>query len=168
MKDNSLNKTYSEEFKQMAVQKLLSNSERLSVTARKLDIPNSTLNGWKKKYGNLSSMSKNKKTTNDWTAEKKLEAIIKTGSMNENELGEYLRSHGLHSDDIERFKQEALTGFKSSGRPKLDPEVLELRKKNKKLEKNIKKKDKALAEYSARVILLKKSHEIWGVPEDEE
>ena len=111
--------------------------------------------------------SKNKSIT-DWTPEQKLEAIAKTYSMNEDELGEYLRANGLYSSDLESFKSDALNGFKSKGRPKLDPEVTKLRKQNNELSRNIKKKDKALAEYSARVILLKKSHEIWGEPEDDE
>jgi transposase len=43
-----------------------------------------------------------------------------------------------------------------------------LREENKALKKELYKKDKALAEVSARVILLKKSRLLWGEPEDEE
>jgi len=162
--------SYSEDFKQNAVKKLLSpGSGGLRATAVKMGIPQSTLFGWKEKYAKNSTMKKSKnKTIADWTAEEKLDAIIKTASMNEHELGEYLRSNGLHSSDLESFKKEFLTGVKAKGRPVVTQEVVKLRKKNKALEKNLKKKDKALAEYSARVILLKKSHEIWGDPEDEE
>jgi transposase-like protein len=169
MKDNSLNKTYSKAFKLNAVEQLLAaNSGGLTATACKIGIPNSTLNVWKKKYGSESTMKNSNKKIDDWTPEQKLEAINKTYSMSENELGEYLRATGLYSSDLENFKSEVLNGFKSKGRPKLDPEVSELRKQNKRLERDLKNKDKALAEYSARVILLKKSHEIWGTPEDEE
>ena len=111
--------------------------------------------------------SKNKLISN-WTPEQKLEAVFLTRSMNEQELGEYLRKNGLHSNDLESFKKDALAGFKTVGRPKHDPEIAILKKKQVKLEREIKRKDKALAEYSARVILLKKSHEIWGEPEDDE
>jgi len=159
---------YSEEFKQAAVQKLLSpESLGLSATARKIGIANSTLFGWKQKYSKSDSMKKNK-NIKQWNSEQKLEAIIKTALMTENELGEYLRMNGLHTDDLNRFKEEALAGFSSKGRPQLDPEVVNLRKNNKTLEKEIKRKDKALAELSARVILLKKSQEIWGDSEDDE
>jgi len=162
--------SYTEDFKKNAVETLLRpGSGGLSVTSRKLNIPDTTLIGWKKKYGNISSMKKSKnKSNNDWTPEQKLEAIAKTYSMNENELGEYLRANGLYSSDLESFKTDALNGFKSKGRPKLDPEVIELRKEKKLLKRDLKRNQKALAEQSARIILLKKSHEIWGEPEEDE
>ncbi len=166
MKNNLNNKTYNNSFKENAVQQLLRpNSLGLSATASKIGIPPSTLYGWKKKYANETFM---KKTINDWTPEQKLEAIIKTSSMAENELGEYLRSNGLFSSDLENFKKESLAGFKLKGRPKLDPEVVELRKQKKVLERDLRRTEKALAEQSARIILLKKSQEIWGDQEEDE
>ncbi|NOT78647.1 MAG: hypothetical protein HOP07_06540 [Bacteriovoracaceae bacterium] len=40
------------------------------------------------------------------------------------------------------------------------------KKKERRTYKRIKKKDKALAEFAARVVLLKKSHLLFGVDED--
>ncbi len=161
---------YNPSFKENAVQQLIRpGSLGLKATASKIGIPESTLYGWKKKYANNAPMKKKKNNTAvNWTPEQKLDAIIKTESMTENELGEYLRSNGLHSSDLEVFKKDALAGFKTAGRPKLAPEVAELRNKNKHLERDLKNKNRALAEFSARVILLKKSHEIWGEPEEDE
>lgn len=161
-------KTYSEDFKRNAVAKsLMPGSGGLTATARKFDLSPSTLFCWKKKYANSPTMKKSK-TIRDWTPEHKLNAIIKTATMSEEELGEFLRSNGLHSSDLETMKNDFLSASKSKGRPKLDPEVVELRKENKKLSKDLKRKDAALSEYAARVILLKKSHEIWGTKEDDE
>jgi len=159
---------YSEEFKQSAVKALLMpGSPGLNATAKKFDMSSSTLYTWKKKYANHTSMKKSKKIEN-WTPEQKLDAVIKTSSMNEEELGAYLRSNGLHSSDLEAIRLDCLPSSTAKGRPKLDPEINELRKQNKTLQKDLKRKDAALAEYSARVILLKKSHEIWGSEEDDE
>lgn len=160
--------TYTDAFKRSAVEKLLApNAPSLSSTAKKVGISPSTLFGWKKNYANQSLMKKNK-TINEWSIEQKLKALLDTASLNENELGAYIRSNGLYSSDLENFKKEILASAPPKGRPKLDPEVLELRKQKKKLEKDLTKTKNALAEQSARIILLKKSHEIWGVPEDEE
>lgn len=160
--------TYSEEFKKNVVQKLLlPNSGGLSVMARKYDVHPSTLFCWRKKYANFTFMKKSK-NINDWTSEQKLDAVIKTASMTEQELGEFLRSSGLHSSDLIAFKNDFLSVSKSKGRPKLAPEVVELRKEVKDLTKNLRRKDAALSEYAARVVLLKKSHEIWGTKEDDE
>jgi transposase len=163
------NGSYSELFKQRAVQQsLLPGSPGLNATANKIGIPTSTLFDWKKKYANNVSMKKTKSVAGSWTPEKKLQVIIETSSLSENELGEYLRKHGLHSSDIKEWKEECLSGFKSRGRPKKDPEFFELRKEKKDLERDLRRKEKALAEMSARVILLKKSQEIFGEIEEDE
>lgn len=162
--------TYTDSFRENAVEKLLmAGSTGLSATSRSLGVPASTLFGWKEKYAKNSGMkiSKEKSIVN-WSAEQKLEALIKTASMSENELGEYLRANGLHSSDLETFRFELVSSVQSRGRPKLDPEVVELRKTKKRLERDLRSTKDALAEQSARIILLKKSHEIWGVPEDDE
>lgn len=159
---------YSEEFRMNALQKLLSpGSPGLREIAENIGIPWSTLYSWKRKYASKTPMKKNKRIEN-WSLEQKLEAVVKTSSMSENELGEYLRGNGLHSSDVESFKMEFLKTASEKGRPKLDPEVARLRTQNKTLERELKRKDTALAEYCARVILLKKSHEIWGDPEEGE
>jgi len=132
--------------------------------AQEHDLPVSTLYGWKQKYAKRAGMSK----SNKWTPERKLEAIIKTASMSENELGEYLRKNGLHSSDLEQWKNDFYGSQKAPGRPKKDPELLRLEGNEKKLKKELRRKERALAEMSARVVLLKKSHEIFGGDEDDE
>ena len=51
---------------------------------------------------------------------------------------------------------------------KLDPELVELRNKEKELSQDLRRKDRAFAEMSARIVLLKKSRLIWGDGEDDE
>lgn len=165
------NTVYSEDFKKGAVQKLLGpNSLGLSGTARHLGLPLQTLFAWKKKMADGAVMKKRSDRTlpMNWTAEEKLEAVNKTYPMSENQLGEYLRAKGLNSCDLETFKKDFLACSSGLGRPKLDPEIVQLRTENKALQKNLNYKDKALAEVSARIVLLKKSQLLWGVREDDE
>lgn len=163
------NRLYSENFKQRAVEKYLApNSLGLKDSARKIGIPASTLFGWKEKYANSSSMKNKKDKIEKWTPERKLQVINETFSLSGNKLGEYLRGQGLHSSYIKEWKEEFLSGYKSPGRPKKDPEVFELRKEKKDIERDLRRKEKALAEMSARVILLKKSREIFGDKEEDE
>ena len=165
-------KSYNEEFRRNAVRKLLlPGAGSLNATAESLGIPMTTLFSWKRKYATDSSMKKtNKKTTiKSWTADDKLQAIIETASMSEHQLGEYLRKNGLHSANITQWKNECASGLKSTvGRPRKDDEVVELRKTKKALERDLHRKDKALAEMSARIVLLKKSHLLWGAGEEDE
>jgi len=137
-------KKYSEDFKRSCVQKLLMpDSIGLNATASKCNIPPSTLYTWKTKYAKLSTMEKSKKIQS-WSPEQKLEALIKTASMSEEELGEYLRSNGLHSSDLESFKSSYIDNVSIKGRPKLDPEVTALRKENSKLSRDLRKKTELL------------------------
>lgn len=163
---------YEESFKEMAVQKALSpGAPSLLNVAKSLGVPVATLFGWTRKYGIVEDMKKNTPknvSKKEWTAEEKLQAIINKSTMSENEFGEYLRSSGLHSVDVESFKNEYLLLIKEKGKVKVDHEVMHLRKEKKSLENDLHRKDKALAEMSARIVLLKKSHLLWGDPEGDE
>ena len=160
--------SYSEKFKQNAVKMYLTQGFSYPQLSKKLGVSTSSLHYWVKKYGKVQDMKNSKKLSKDWSPEQKLDAIMKAASMNEEELGEYLRSSGLHSSDLETFKTSFIDAIATKGRPKIDPEITSLKRQNNELSRSLVKKEKALAEYSARVILLKKSHEIWGTPEEDE
>lgn len=132
--------------------------------SKKIGVHHTSIRTWKKLYAMSLSMNSSKK----WTPEKKLQVIAETLSLSKSELGEYLRKHGLHSIELEEWRQSFISSQKSPGRPKKDPELVASNKREKALERDLKRKDKALAEMSARIILLKKSRLLWGEPEDEE
>jgi transposase len=162
---------YSEVVKESMVRKLTSPGGPSAVQlSKEVGIAHQTLSRWVKEYGNLSPMGKKRKRAEDWSAEKKFEAIVEAQSLEGQELGEYLRRQGLHSADLERWKAEILEGLKPKGRgrPRKDPEIFELRKREKALKGELRRKEKALAEASALLVLKKKAELIWGVREDEE
>lgn len=163
---------YDESFKSIAVQKALSpGAPSLTKLANSLGVPVATLFGWTKKYGievDMKKATSKKASKRELSAEEKLQAIINKSTMSENEFGEYLRSSGLHSTDIENFKNEYLLFIKEKSKVKVDHEVNHLRREKKSLENDLHRKDKVLAEMSARIVLLKKSHLLWGDPEDDE
>ena len=79
-------RTFSKEFKKAAIEKLLDpNGPGVTKLSEELDLYQSTLYTWKKKYANSHLMTKSNKPK-DWTPEQMLEAIIKTASMDEQEL----------------------------------------------------------------------------------
>lgn len=157
-------KAYSEEFKQTIVQKILMpGGPSISEMAEKIGVHHTSIRNWIKSHGKRSTME-----TKEWTPEAKLQAIIETAGMTENQLGEFLRANGLHFQDVENWKQGFYDAQKTVGRPKIDPELAQLRVEKKELTRDLNRKEKALAEMSARVILLKKSQQIFGGAEDEE
>lgn len=156
---------YSEEFKQSIVQKsLLPGGPSLRSLAKDNDLAVTTVYGWKRKYANQSSMKKSKKIS----PEKRFQILIETSSLSESDLGEYLRKNGLHSFDLDQWKKDCMSGMKTAGRPKLDPELTKSKNKEKELQKDLRRKEKALAEMAARVVLLKKTQLLFADEEDDE
>ena len=89
--------------------------------------------------------------------------------MDEQELGQYLRSNGLYRSQVEEWKREAqsLMSFKQTdSQKKINAIEKEKDHKIKQLEKDLRKKEKALAEASALLVLKKKANLIWGEEDD--
>ncbi|MDD4976828.1 MAG: transposase [Bacteriovorax sp.] len=155
---------HSAEFKESIVQKITTpGGPSIMQMSVKTGVHHASIRNWVKSYANTSGMKK----SNEWTP-KKLQAIAHTITMNEKQLGEFLRSNGLHSSDLEQWKQDFYSSQQSPGRPRLDPELVTLRAEKKELSSDLKRKDKALAEMAARIILIKKSQLLFGVNEEDE
>ena len=120
-----------------------------------------------------SQADKNKpiviKPAHKWTSEDKFHAALETASFSETQLAEYCRRKGIFVDDIKAWKNQCL---KANIEEKHDPNELkdslkEEKGKVKELEKELRIKEKALAETAALLVLRKKANAIWGDPEDE-
>ena len=92
--------------------------------------------------------------------------MIETASLNEVELSEYCRRKGLYPAQISAWTN-ACTQANASQTPKLDRTQLKAQVKHiKQLEAELRRKDKALAEAAALLVLQKKVRALWGEPED--
>ena len=96
------------------------------------------------------------KRAQDWTPEEKFQAVMETGELSEAELGVYVRRHGLHATQLDTWRAEshkaavaALGGAAAKG--KRSNEQREIRR----LEREVLRKDKALAETTALLVLKK-------------
>ena len=105
----------------------------------------------------------------NWKPQDKLAVVIETASLNEAELGEYCRSKGLYPEQIQRWKESALRGYQKSDQ--VDQDISRNRKEDKReikqLKSELRRKEKALAETAALLVLAKKSRAIWGEPEED-
>jgi hypothetical protein len=145
-----------------------------AVSAYKLSLETgisyASLLNWKQAYrGGITSMKDRR--PEDWSAAERLQSVLDSQNLSPECFGEYLRSKGLHSNHIEDWKAEALSAVSSQskrGRPKLDPELVKAREENTLLKRDLNRKNRALAEQTALVMLKKKAQEIWGDPEDDE
>jgi transposase len=95
--------------------------------------------------------------------------VMETFSMNELELAEYCRKKGLYREQIEAWKSVCLqaNGQAFDQEKQLNVQLKEEKQRAKALEKDLQKKEKALAEAAALLLLRKKAQAIWGDDEDE-
>jgi len=157
---------YTQDFKEAMVKKLAAGETRSATAlAEEVGVPQSTLSRWLREYGNLAvrtaegNMGKHGK---QWRAEDKLRAVLEYEKLDEEARGRYLREKGLYSADILRWRAEMLAAV--GKRPK---ERTAQGQRIRELEGELRRKEKALAETAALLVLKKKAQAIWGEPEDE-
>ena len=110
------------------------------------------------------------KTSEDWSSESKLAVVVETAALTEAELSQYCREKGLYPEQVKAWKQDCLNGFGLS--PERKREELKQSKKDKKrvrqLEKELHRKEKALAEAAALLVLRKKLNAFYGEEPEED
>ena len=109
-------------------------------------------------------------TSEQWSAETKLAVIVETAVMSESELGQYCRAKGLFVEQIKRWKDDCLAGFQST--KEQEKAALKQAKADKNeiktLKKDLLKKNAALAETAALLVLRKKLNAFWGEDREEQ
>ena len=80
--------------------------------------------------------------------------------------GEYCRKHGIYTHHLTQWKQAFMNMNSHNKTTKHQTEIKVLKAENKTLKKELHRKEKALAETAALLVLKKKVHEIWGADED--
>ncbi len=102
------------------------------------------------------------KRLEDWTPQEKLAAVVEAAGVSGADLGAWLRRRGLTEEHLRLWREAALTGFTTppsrAGRGD--------RKRVKELERELRRKDKALAETAALLVLQGKMEALWAA-EDE-
>jgi len=103
------------------------------------------------------------------SASQKLAVIIETSSLNEQDLGEYCRKNGLFTSDIDNWKADFIKSSKNQSTSSKEDkaQLKQLRTDNKSLKKELHRKEKALAEAAALLVLRKKWDALWEESEDE-
>jgi len=163
--------TYSTEFKDNVVRKMMPpNSQSVEQVGQELGLSRSTLYAWKQQYrakGHLVPATPS--NPDQWDTKSKLAAIIQTALMNEAERSEYCREHGLYPEQIDSWKAAfESTDLAPTVMSKADKaELAAERKKSKQLERDLRRKDRALAETAALLVLSKKAEAIWGIKEED-
>jgi len=113
-------------------------------------------------------MKKEDRRPQDWSPAEKFKAVMEFDQLPESGQGEFLRREGLHTDHIESWKKSMQAGLESgTGAPVTRAELNELKAENKELKRDLHRKNGALAETTALLVLKKKADLLWGTGENE-
>ena len=153
-----LRTVHSKEFQDALVVKMLNRGERsVASICEEAGVNYSTADNWLRKYAMVGAKPKSGARMK-WTPEAKLKAVVETTNLAEHDLGAYLRKEGLYSNQIAEWRAEIVKYFETKPKFVKDERDDIINK----LEREILRKDKALAEASALLILQKKVDLIWG------
>ena len=134
-------------------------------------ISTATLYHWRQQLRNSGTAVLNSKTSlEQWSAQTKLAIVAETYAMTESELSQYCREKGLYPEQVNILRSECMQGFMSSkereaqAKKQAKADKLEI----KELKKELRLKEKALAETAALLVLRKKLRAFYGEePEDD-
>lgn len=103
----------------------------------------------------------------DWSGEAKFAVVIETAPLNASELSEYCRAKGLYPEQVARWRQACIEGAaaQESRDQGVTGQLKAAKQQIRTLEKDLRRKEKALAESAALLVLQKKFSTLW---EDEE
>lgn len=162
---------YSPEFKEAMLRRMLPpNNESIKKIAKEEGLSEQTLRNWRDKARKEGYAAPGTDASpDDWSTQDKFLIVVETASLNESELAEYARKKGLYVEQIKAWKDACMNanGRIAKEAARLNRELKDSQKERKMLEKELQRKEKALAEAAALLVLSKKANAIWGDPEDE-
>lgn len=160
---------YSNGFKASAVRKVLEGTGRsINEVAKEIGIYPATLGGWirQHKVGKLDLEEGDSISPKDRNPGEKLTLLLESKSIEPENIGEWLRSQGLHSEHLTLWEQE-LTDIMHEKDTLAKTENAALRKENKALKKELVRKEKALAEAAVLITLKKKYPNLFEQEEED-
>jgi len=159
--------TYPDDLKAKLIERMLPpQNASVSALARETGIPKDTLYCWRNQARRQRGLTPRPTAgpAERWRAEEKFAMVVETASLNEAQLGEYCRKRGVYPEQVHAWRRacEQANAGSSSATPRLNPETHTDKRRIRELERELQRKDKALAEAAALLVLRKKAQAIWG------
>lgn len=160
---------YSDELKASIIARMLPpQNASVSVLAKETGIPKDTLYCWRLKARGQSGVGLDQvRSIGGFSSEERFAILLETASFNELELGEYCRRKGLYPEQIAQWKAAFIQGASPAASKSERDQLQQQAKTIKQLQSELHRKDRALAEAAALLVLQKKVQALWGDTEDE-
>ena len=162
---------YGQAYKDRIVARLLPpESSAIDLVSRDVGISVATLERWRADalaHGSAAGSPRSGTQIGPgcWTAAARLQAVIVTAVMDEATRSAWCREQGLYPAELDAWKRDAIAGL---GEPRAASavEARQDRRRVKELERELHRKDKALAETAALLVLSKKLSAVFHEGED--
>ncbi len=137
-------------------------SASLDVVSREVGVGVGTLERWREDAQSRPARGR------AWTAGARLEAVITTAAMSEAGKNAWCREHGVYPAELDKWRLNATTALAEPEEARASPQATRQDKKRiKELERELLRKDRALAETAALLVLSKKVAAIFNKGEGE-
>jgi hypothetical protein len=134
----------------------------MEVVAQQIGVRTGTLERWRDEA--LSRPARERA----WTAAARFDAVLSTASMDEMSKSAWCRANGVYAQELDAWRQSATAALAEPAAPRASPQQTQQdRRRIKELERELLRKERALAETAALLVLSKKVAVIFNKGEDE-
>ena len=163
---------YTRRVKEAAIRMMLPpESKPLSKISETLGIPLGTLKKWQQELrASGHAAPANDDPADQWSSKDKFLIVVETINLNEAELSEYCRLKGLYPEQVKQWQEICI---RANG--EIPGQIAEMMQQDKamqrelrQIKKELQRKESALAETAALLVLRKKAEAIWGTPDEED
>lgn len=162
--------SYSPERREAVLKKMLPPNQRsIPDLAREEGIAEPTLYAWRTRARNEGRlMPDSNNTPQGWSSRDKFSAVLETATMSQAEVAEYCRSKGIHTSQIDAWREACMQAndWERESNAQLKSATKAADKRAKTLERELLRKEKALAEAAALLVLRGKLNALYGEDED--
>jgi len=153
---------YGQTFKDRAVARLLPpESAAVELVAREVGVGTGTLQRWREEVQSRPARGR------AWTAAARLEAVVTTSALPQALRSAWCREQGLYPAELDKWCSSATAALAEPQDARASPQATRQdRKRIKELERELLRKDRALAETAALLVLSKKVTAIFNRGED--
>ena len=151
---------YTESFRQQALEKVFSRGNNsIRVVAEDLNMSLGTLRNWMKAERNRLQTRNGlqSKRPQDWSLADRLQILMESHGLDEEALNALCREKGIFRHHLEQWQATFTAGGAADNRSQLR----ELKDTNRTLTRELNRKEKALAEAAALLVLQKKYRALW-------
>lgn len=158
-------KQYPQELKDRMVTRMLApHNESVAALARETQIPKDTLYGWRAAALGRLNPGPAKETTSGaaLSSDEKFAIVLDTAVLNAHELGEYCRRKGLFTEQVQAWRSRCAAANAACPSHAKQEQTREQARELRQLRGELQRKDQALAEAAALLLLQKKVQALLG------